>query len=89
MRWPAHRDELKGLHANTHVPKVIGAARMYELTGETRYREIAQYFLEEVLSERSYAIGNTSVGESWRSDAGQFEGKPGVSRTRSAAWPTT
>ena len=69
-----HRDELKGLHANTHVPKVIGAARMYELTGDARYREIAQYFLEEVLSERSYAIGNTSVGESWRSDPGNLKG---------------
>jgi len=69
-----HRDELKGLHANTHVPKVIGAARMYELTGEARYRAIAEYFLEEVLSERSYAIGNTSVGELWRSDAGNLKG---------------
>ncbi len=70
----ARRDELKGLHANTNVPKVIGAARMYELTGETRYREIAQYFLGEVLTERSYAIGNTSVGEYWRSDAGDLKG---------------
>jgi DUF1680 family protein len=69
-----YRDELKGLHANTHVPKVIGAARMYELTGETRYREIAEYFLNEVLTERSYAIGNTSVDEFWRSDAGKLEG---------------
>jgi DUF1680 family protein len=69
-----HRDELRGLHANTHVPKVIGAARMYELTGEARYRDIAQYFLEEVLTERSYVIGNTSVGESWRSDPGNLNG---------------
>jgi uncharacterized protein len=69
-----HRDDLRGLHANTHVPKVIGAARMYELTGETRYRDIAQYFLEEVLAERCYVIGNTSVGESWRSDPGILKG---------------
>jgi len=69
-----HRDDLRGLHANTHVPKVIGAARMYELTGETRYRDIAQYFLEEVLAERCYVIGNTSVGESWRSDPGNLKG---------------
>ena len=69
-----HRDELKGLHANTHVPKIIGAARMYELTGERRYREIALYFLDEVLTQRSYAIGNTSVGESWRSDPGDLKG---------------
>ena len=70
----AHRDELKGLHANTHVPKVIGAARMYELTGEPRYRDIATYFLDEVLAERNYCIGNCSVGESWRTDAGDLKG---------------
>jgi hypothetical protein len=70
----AHRDELKGLHANTHVPKVIGAARMYELTGDARYREIATYFLDEVLAERNYVIGNCSVDEHWRSDAGDLKG---------------
>jgi DUF1680 family protein len=69
-----HRDEMKNLHANTHVPKVIGAARMYELTGEARYRDIAQYFLDEVLTERNYAIGNTSVGEFWRNDPGDLRG---------------
>lgn len=69
-----HRDELKGLHANTHVPKVIGAARMYELTGERRYRTIAEYFLDEVLTERSYAIGNTSNGEHWQTAAGDLKG---------------
>ena len=70
----AHRDDLRGLHANTHVPKVIGAARMYELTGDTRYRDIAQYFLDEVLTQRCYVIGNMSVGESWRSDPGNLKG---------------
>jgi len=70
----AHRDELKGLHANTHVPKVIGAARMYELTGERRYRGIAEYFLDEVLSERCYAIGNMSNGEHWLTEAGDLKG---------------
>jgi len=69
-----HRDELKGLHANTHVPKVIGAARMYELTGERRYRTIAEYFLDEVLSERCYAIGNMSNGEHWQTAAGDLKG---------------
>jgi uncharacterized protein len=68
------RDELQGLHANTHVPKVIGAARMYEVTGERRYRAIAEYFLEEVLAARNYAIGNTSVGERWNSPPGQLQG---------------
>lgn len=69
-----HRDELKGLHANTHVPKVIGAARMYELTGERRYRTIAEYFLDEVLTERAYAIGNMSDGEHWKTAPGDLKG---------------
>ncbi len=70
----ARRDELKGLHVNTHVPKVIGAARMYELTGQQRYRGIAEYFLEEVLPERCYAIGNTSDNEGWTTVAGDLKG---------------
>ena len=68
------RDELQGLHANTHVPKIIGAARMYEVTGDRRYREIAEYFLAEVLTARNYAIGNTSQDEHWKSPAGHLEG---------------
>ena len=68
------RDELQGLHANTHVPKIIGAARMYEVTGDRRYQQIAEYFLEEVLTARSYAIGNTSLDEHWKTPAGHLEG---------------
>lgn len=66
----ARRDELKGLHVNTQIPKVIGAARRYELTGEKRYRDIAEYFWREVTGERSYVTGNTSNGEGWRTAPG-------------------
>jgi len=68
------RDELQGLHANTHVPKVIGAARMYELTGDLRYRNIAEYFLAEVLTARNYVIGNTSLDEFWKTPPEELEG---------------
>jgi DUF1680 family protein len=67
------RDQLQGLHANTHVPKIIGAARMYEVTGDRRYRQIAEYFLEEVLTARNYVIGNTSLDEHWRTLPGQLK----------------
>jgi len=70
----ARLDELQGLHANTHVPKIIGAARMYEVTGDRRYREIAEYFLSEVVARRNYVIGNTSQDEHWKSPAGHLEG---------------
>ena len=62
------RDELKGLHANTTIPKIIGAARRYETTGETRYRRIADYFWREVAGRRAYCTGGTSNGESWNTD---------------------
>jgi DUF1680 family protein len=71
------RDELRGLHANTHVPKVIGAARMYEVSGERRYREIAEYFLEEVLTARNYVIGNTSLDVHWNNPPCQLQGTLG------------
>jgi len=64
------RDELKGLHANTHIPKVIGAARRYELTGELRYRRIAEYFWRQVTTQRAYCTGGTSNGEGWETEAG-------------------
>ncbi|PYV78632.1 MAG: hypothetical protein DMG96_06690 [Acidobacteria bacterium] len=68
----AHRDELKGLHVNTHIPQVIAAARLYELTGDVRYRDIAEYFWDEVVSERSYCTGGTSNHESWNTDPGKL-----------------
>ena len=66
----AHRDELKGLHVNTHIPQIIAAARLYELTGDKRYWNIADYFWNEVTNERSYCTGGTSNFELWRSDPG-------------------
>ena len=56
-------DKLDGLHANTQIPKVIGAAREYELTGEPRYRTIAENFWRDVALRRSYVIGGDSDHE--------------------------
>ena len=77
----AHRDELKGLHVNTHIPQVIAAARCYELTGERRYRDIAEYFWDEVVSERSYCTGGTSNGESWNTEPGKLASELSTSTT--------
>lgn len=56
-------DRLDGLHANTQIPKAIGAAREYELTGEKRYYDIASFFWRRVAQHRSYVIGGHSDGE--------------------------
>ena len=68
----AGRDELKGVHANTTIPKIIGAARRYELTGEPRYRDVAAYFWREVTSRRAYCTGGTSNGEDWDTEPGEL-----------------
>lgn len=70
-----HRDELKGLHVNTHIPQVIGAARRFEVSGEPYYHEIADYFWHEVTGERTYCTGGTSNFEFWRSDPGDLKGQ--------------
>ena len=64
----ARKDQLKGLHVNTHIPQAIGAARAYELTGEQPYYEAASYFWNQVVSARSYATGGTSNYEYWREE---------------------
>ncbi len=56
-------DPLDGLHGNTQIPKVIGAARQYELTGEQRYRDIATFFWSRVANHRSYVIGGNTYDE--------------------------
>jgi DUF1680 family protein len=58
-------DSLDGLHANTQFPKVIGAAREYELTGDRRYEEIADFFWKRVALHRSYVIGGNSDNEAF------------------------
>ncbi|RAK57021.1 glycoside hydrolase family 127 protein [Phenylobacterium deserti] len=57
------RDELKGKHANTQIPKVIGLAALHEITGEPRYGRAARFFWTEVTSKHSYVIGGNSERE--------------------------
>jgi DUF1680 family protein len=50
-------DALANLHANTQIPKVIGLARLYELTGEPAYAAASETFWTAVTGHHSYAIG--------------------------------
>lgn len=66
------RDELKGLHVNTQIPKILGAARRYELLGDTRAQRVALYFWRTVTERRSYCTGGTSNGERWAEEPGRL-----------------
>lgn len=59
-------DELEGKHANTQIPKVIGAAKLYEITGDESYRRMAEFFWDVVTKTRSYIIGGNSINEHFR-----------------------
>ena len=50
---------------NTHIPQVIGAARRYEISDDTRFHDVADYFFYEVTEARTYVTGGTSNAEAW------------------------
>jgi DUF1680 family protein len=60
------QDQLNGLHANTQVPKWIGAAREFFATGTTRYRDIAKNAWNITVGAHTYAIGGNSQAEHFR-----------------------
>jgi DUF1680 family protein len=62
----ANRDQLNGLHANTQVPKWIGAALEYKATGSKRYRDIAKNAWDMTINAHTYAIGGNSQAEHFR-----------------------
>ena len=61
----SRRDELRGLHVNTHIPQAIAAASRYEISGDTRFHDVADYFFYEVTTARSYVTAGTSNAEAW------------------------
>lgn len=56
-------DQLAGKHANTQFPKVIGTARLYEVTGDAPYRSLSEFFWARVVHHHSYVIGGNSDRE--------------------------
>jgi uncharacterized protein len=73
----AGRDELKGLHVNTTIPKVIGAARRYETLGDRRAHDVADFFWHTVTERRAYATGGTSNGEGWETGPNELASQLG------------
>ena len=69
-----HRNPHDGgrMHVNTHIPQVIGAARRYEISGDERFHDVADYFFHEVVDARSYVTTGTSNGESWNMEPRQL-----------------
>ena len=56
-------DCLPGMHANTQVPKLVGLARRYELTGDAKDRATAEFFWDRVANHHSYVTGGNGLNE--------------------------
>ncbi|MGC9471407.1 MAG: glycoside hydrolase family 127 protein [Bacteroidales bacterium] len=56
-------DVLPGKHANTQIPKIIGLARCYELTGNRTDKETARFFWHTVVHDHSYVTGSNALAE--------------------------
>src|SRR3546814_10195171 len=59
----AREDKLANFHANTQVPKLIGLARIHELTGEPAKATAASFFWDRVVHHHSYVIGGNADRE--------------------------
>ena len=59
-------DVLTNMHANTTIPEVLGCARVYEVTGEEKYRDIAlAYWRSAVTTRGAFATGGQTLGKIW------------------------
>jgi len=58
-------DVTSNMHANTHIPVVIGAAEEYELTGDVHMLSTATGFFDAVSTGHTFATGGSSSGEWW------------------------
>lgn len=77
-------DALDGMHANQHIPQMVGAIKMYELSGEKRYYTIAKRFWDIVTDQHMYAIGGTGESEMFHA-AGNIAGLLTKSTSESCA----
>ena len=58
-------DALRGAQCNVSLPKVIASLRMWEETGEPKYRAIAYNFWQIATAHYSYIIGGQGNYEHW------------------------
>lgn len=59
-------DALSCMHANSSIPWAHGAAKMYEITHEKKYLEIAKKFWKNAITDRgTFCTGGQNAGEFW------------------------
>lgn len=59
-------DILGGMHANQHIPQIVGVLQMFEVNKKPYYYKIAENFWDMVVGSHMYNIGGTGEGEMFR-----------------------
>lgn len=65
------KDAIQNLHANQHIPQILGAIEEYKATGNEFYHSVGVNFFDIVTKNHMYSIGGVGQGESFR-DAGRL-----------------
>ncbi|MDM1296850.1 glycoside hydrolase family 127 protein [Sphingobacterium sp. N143] len=53
-------DTFRGLHANQHIPQIVGSMEMYRVSHEPDYYKVADNFWYKVVNDYMYSIGGVA-----------------------------
>ncbi|KYP13184.1 beta-L-arabinofuranosidase domain-containing protein, partial [Flavihumibacter sp. CACIAM 22H1] len=70
-------DLFRGLHANQHIPQVVGSMEMYRVSNQPDYYQIADNFWYKVVNDYMYSIGGVA-GARNPANAECFVSQPGT-----------
>ncbi len=70
-------DLFRGLHANQHIPQVVGSIEMYRVSNKPEYYKIADNFWYKMVNDYMYSIGGVA-GARNPNNAECFIGQPGT-----------
>jgi len=70
-------DIFRGLHANQHIPQVVGSIETYRVSNNPEYYKIADNFWYKIVNDYSYSIGGVA-GARNPANAECFIGQPGT-----------
>ena len=54
------------MHANTHLPQLLGAMARFEATGDVALRGAAEAFWAELSSGHQFVTGGSTASETWK-----------------------
>jgi DUF1680 family protein len=68
-------DNFRGLHANQHIPQIVGSIEMYNVSNNPEYYKVADNFWYKIVNDYMYSIGGVA-GARNPANAECFTGQP-------------